>query len=103
MFIPLVGEDQDSLAQVLEIKTLIYTSVTLAFPRQDKGIRKKQYNLNTIWASCVAATPVGGIRVAKRLDGARLLRRARPACKLQVTPRKEDRGSSGMTHRLMLV
>lgn len=51
MFIPPVGEYQDSLAQVLEIKTLIYTSVTLAFPRQAKGIRKKQYNLGELCRS----------------------------------------------------
>lgn len=48
MFIPLVGESRDSLAQVLEIKTLIYTSVTLAFSRQAKGINKKQYNLGEL-------------------------------------------------------
>lgn len=59
-FIRQVGEPQ-ALSQVFEIKTLIYTAVAPTFPGD--GARKGG-NPKT-WASCTAATPVGGRWIAE--------------------------------------
>lgn len=70
-FIPQVGEPR-ALAQVFEIKTLIYTAVAPALPGDGgKIFFGWEENLQT-WVSCTAATPVGGRLIARKEPGAGL-------------------------------